>query len=195
MISHISHFLDLSKKPFINRPHPQEDELLSSWMVRIALAHDTMPWSYYNMHFPEYKNIIFSRDLDVWAPDDLINKLIWKSAYKYEEIYGLTLKSLVGTVLPKCNPSGPNKYFSYIKIRGRSNQLYGQKFCAECLKEDEIPYFRREWRFKFVSECKKHHVRLNDKCHNCGIPISFYKVTKDGIGYTKCWHCGFSILK
>ena len=58
MISYVTRFIDLSDKPFILHPHPQEDELLSSWLVRISLAHDTMPCSFTNMHFPEYKNII-----------------------------------------------------------------------------------------------------------------------------------------
>jgi hypothetical protein len=189
MISHITAFLDLSNKPFILRPKPEKDELLSSWMVRVALAHDTMPWSFYNMHFPEYKNIIFSRDLDVWAPHELVYKLSQKSGYEIEELYNLTLRSLIGTVLPNFNPSCMNKYFSYIKVRGRSNRLYGQKFCFECLKDDKTPYFRKEWRLKSVYVCKKHNLPLRDRCPKCGIPISFYKVTKLGIGFTQCWKC------
>ena len=194
MISHITAFLDLSGKPFMLHPKPEDDELLSSWMVRVALAHDTMPWSFYNMHFPEYKNIIFSRDLDVWAPNEFINKLARKSGYAAEELYGLTLRSLIGTMLPEFNPSCMNKYFSYIKVRGRSNKLYGQKFCSDCLKEDKTPYFRKEWRLKSVNRCKKHNLQLRDRCPNCGIPISFYRVTKFGIGFSTCWKCNFSLF-
>lgn len=190
MIAYVTRFIDLSDKPFILHPRPEEDELLSSWLVRVALAHDTMPWSFYNMHFPEYKNILFSRDVDVWAPKDLINKLVWKSGYSYEQIYNLTLKSYIGTLLPIFNPSGWNKYFSYIKARARSNKLYGQKYCVKCLQEDKNPYFRKKWRLKTVTRCKKHKIEFRDRCPSCEMPISLYKFNRDGFGFCRCWHCG-----
>ena len=195
MISYVTAFIDLSHKPFILHPHPQEAELLSSWLVRVSLAHDTMPSSFMNMHFPEYKNIIFSRDIDVWAPENFLQKLVWKSGYTYEQIYNLTLRSYIGTLLPKFNPSTQNKYFSYIKVRGRSNKLYGQKYCSECLKKDIFPYFRREWRLKKTINCKRHAIQLKDRCLKCGIPVSLYKFNRDGFGFVRCWNCGFDILR
>ena len=188
MISNVTAFIDLSKKPFILHPHPQEDELLSSWLVRVSLAHDTKPWSFMNMHFPEYKNIIFSRDVDVWAPEDFLRKLALKSGYTYEQIFELTLQSYIGTLFPTFNPSCCNKYFSYIKVRGRSNRLYGQKFCPICLKDD-ISYFRKTWRLKTVNVCVKHKIKLLDRCSYCGKPISLYKFSKDGKGFIVCWYC------
>ena len=195
MISYVTAFIDLSDKPFVIHPHPQEDELLSSWLVRVALAHDTMPWSFYNMHFPEYKNIVFSRDVDVWAPEDFLQKLVLKSGYTYEQIFNLTLRSYIGTLLPKFNPSGWNRYFSYIKARSRSNKLYGQKYCPECLKEDENPYFRKAWRLKSVTKCVKHNTELHNRCPSCSTPISVYKFSRNGSGYTKCWQCCFNFIK
>lgn len=193
MISHVTRFIDLSNQNFLVVPIIQEDELLSSWLVRIALAHDTIPWSFYNMHFPEYKNIIFSRDLDVWAPQKFLEKLAQKSNLPYQEIFNLTLQSYIGTLLPQFNPSGMNKYFSYIKVRGRSNKLYGQKYCPKCLQENTLSYFKKEWRLKYIQTCKKHNLTLQDKCPNCNKPISIYKFSKQGYGYTKCWNC-YSLL-
>lgn len=193
MISHVTRFIDLSDKPFILHPKPQEDELLSSWLVRIALAHDTLPWSFYNMHFPEYHNIIFARDVDVWAPEDFLQKLAWKSGYSYEQIFNLTLKSYIGTQLPIFNPSGYNKFFSYIKRRGGINRLFGQKYCSNCLKEDNTPYFKKQWRLKSITECEKHNVQLKDKCPKCKIPITLFKFNKNSFGFTACWSCGVNL--
>ena len=194
MISYVTAFIDLSDKPFTLHPHPQEDELLSSWLVRVSLAHDTMPWSFMNMHFPEYKNIIFSRDVDVWAPEDFLQKLVWKSGYSYERIYNLTLRSYIGNLLPVFNPSGCNKYFTYLKNRARSNRLYGQRYCLKCLKEDENPYFRKQWRLKSIIKCEQHSIELKDRCPQCGTPISLYKFNRDGFGFIKCWKCNFNYL-
>lgn len=190
MISYITRFIDLSDKDFFIVPKPQEDELISSWLVRVALAHDTLPWTFMNLHFPEYHNIPFSRDFDVWVPDDILAKLVKKSGYSFEQIYSLTLRSYIGTTLPNFNPSGYNKYFSYIKVRGRSNQLFGQKFCRKCLAEDAIPYFRKEWRLNAVNECSKHATMLSKNCKNCLRPISLYKFGKEGKGFMSCWFCG-----
>lgn len=189
MISHITRFIDLSDKNFFIAPKPLGGELLSSWLVRTALAHNTLPWTFMNLHFPEYRNIPFSRDLDVWVPDDMLVKLEKKSGYAFEQLYILTLRSYVGTLFPIFNPSCCNKYFSYIKVRGRSNQLFGQKFCSRCLQEDLVPYFRKEWRLKSNSACSKHQIQLSDRCENCAKPISFYKFSKDGKGYAVCWFC------
>ena len=193
MISYVTAFIDLSDKPFILHPHPQEDELLSSWLVRVSLAHDTMPCSFMNMHFPAYKNIIFSRDVDVWAPEDLLKELVWKSGYTYEKIFNLTLKSYIGTLLPEFNPSGCNKYFTYLKNRGRSNKLYGQKYCPKCLQEDINPYYRKKWRLNAITRCGIHNIELNNRCSNCGMPISIYKFTREGCGFIRCWSCSFTI--
>lgn len=190
MISYVSAFIDLSHKPFILHPYPQKDELLSSWLVRVALAHDTMPVSFINMHFPEYKNNIFSRDIDVSAHEDFLKKLAWKSGYTYEQIYNLTLRSYIGALLPLFNPSGCNKYFTYLKNRGRANKLYGQRYCPLCLQEDENPYFKKQWRLKAVVQCEKHNLQLQDRCPQCKQPISPYKFNKSHFGFTICWSCG-----
>jgi len=194
LISYVTHFIDLRDKDFFTVPKPQEDELLSSWLVRVALAHDTLPWTFMNLHFPEYHNLPFSRDLDVWAPDDMLVKLAKKSGYTYEQIYSLTLRSYIGTVLPQFNPSCGNVYFSYIKVRGRSNQSFGQKFCSRCLEDDLVPYFRREWRLKAIDECQKHQIPLLDRCEHCAKPISLYKFSREGQGYMVCWYCGKKFL-
>ena len=56
MISNVTRFIDLNNQKFRVKPKPQEDELLSSWLVRVARAHLTLTTSFTNMHFKEYKN-------------------------------------------------------------------------------------------------------------------------------------------
>lgn len=41
-------------------------------------------------------------------------------------------------------------------------------FCPVCLGEDEIPYWRVEWRFRHWSVCPEHHCWLQEKCPHCG---------------------------
>lgn len=190
MISYITRFTDLSNKPFIVRPKPQEDELLSSWLVRVALAHNTLPVSFVNMHFPKYKNIIFSRDLDIWVPDDLLESIQQKSQYGECDIKAMMLRSYSGVLAPKIEPNGRNLFISPIKVRGRRNQAYGQRYCPHCLQEDRIVYFRKQWRLSFLTVCHKHHCYLLDRCPNCSEALSIYKFS-DKYGFDHCYNCGY----
>lgn len=187
MISYITRYTDLSGKRFLLHPHPQKNELLSSWLVRVALAHQTMPWSFMNMHFPEYKNIVFSRDVDIWAPDHFIDKLAWKSGLSSEDIFRMTLRSYEGYLIERVRLDDPNFFISPIIPRKRRNLGYGQKYCPICLKEN-LAYFRKEWRLSFYSVCLEHSCRMMDRCQNCGAPVAFYKF-KDEQGYTHCYKC------
>lgn len=193
MISHITQYTDLSSKRFLLHPHPQKNELLSSWLVRVALAHKTMPWSFMNMHFPEYKNIIFSRDVDIWAPDQFIDKLAWKSGLNPEDVFSMTLRSYEGYLLEKVRFNGSNFFISPIISRKRRNLGYGQKYCPICFRED-TPYFKKEWRLSFYDVCVEHKIYLLDRCQNCGLPVTAYKFKREQ-GYVQCYGCGLDSSK
>ena len=102
MINNVTRYIDLNNEKFRIKPKPQEDELLSSWLVRVARAHLTLTTSFTNMHFKEYKNnIIWQRDLDIWCPDKLIDRISFKSGYSQEIIFNMTLRSLEGIITDK----------------------------------------------------------------------------------------------
>ena len=157
MISHVSQFMDLDNTKFLIHPKPQINELLSSWLVRIARAHLTHTTSFTNMHFKEYPtNIIWQRDLDIWCPDELIRRLSFKSGYSEEVIFNMTLRSLEGVITNHITGKSYTKNiralgnYCHVKTKG------GLQFCPKCLKEDKIPYFRKEWRLTFYTYCLKH---------------------------------------
>lgn len=193
MISYITRYTNLSSKKFLVHPKPQNNELLSSWLIRIALAHQTMPWSFMNMHFPEYKNIVFSRDVDIWAPDHFIDKLAWKSGLSSEDIFTMTLRSYEGYLLEWVRLNGPNFFILPIIPRKRRNLGYGQKYCPLCLQEDPA-YFRKEWRLSFYTVCLEHKIHLLDRCQNCGLPVTAYKFKQEQ-GFVQCYGCGWDLSK
>ena len=190
MISNVTRFIDLNNQKFRVKPKPQEDELLSSWLVRVARAHLTHTTSFTNMHFKEYRtNIIWQRDLDIWCPDELIERISFKSGYSQDIIFNMTLKSLEGIVTDKITGKTftPNiralGNYCHIKTKG------GLMFCPECLKEDKIPYFRKIWRLKEHTICKKHNIELLDRCPNCSTPLTISKSFQEK-DFTFCYKCG-----
>ena len=113
MISNVTRFIDLNNQKFRVRPKPREDELLSSWLVRVARAHLTHTTSFTNMHFKEYKsNIIWQRDLDIWCPDELIERMrdnyISKLKYTYHDDADSLIKML--------NEMPLNHFYALFKI-------------------------------------------------------------------------------
>jgi len=188
MISNISSLINISDKKFFTVPFPKEDELLSSWIVRVALAHDTLPWTFCNLHFPEHKNTVFARDLDIWASKDFLEKLAYKSNIEYSKLLEMTLRSYEGYITKEIRSCTFNLNISPLINRGRVNRGFGQKYCPLCLKEDEQPYFRKYWRLSFYNVCLKHKTILLDRCKNCNKPISLYKF-KNERGYQYCWNC------
>ena len=167
MISNVTKFIDLNNQKFRVRPKPQEDELLSSWLVRVARSHLTHTTSFTNMHFREYKtNIIWQRDLDIWCPDELIERISFKSGYSKDIIFNMTLRSLEGIVANKITGKSntPNiralGSYCHIKTKG------GLMFCPECLKS-KTPYVNKFWRLSWFIICPIHKIELLSNCPKC----------------------------
>jgi hypothetical protein len=195
MISNVTRFIDLNNQKFRVRPKPQEDELLSSWLVRVARSHLTHTTSFTNMHFKEYRtNIIWQRDLDIWCPDQLIERISFKSGYSQDVIFNMTLKSLEGIVANKItgksNTANIRALGNYCHIKTKG----GLMFCPECLKEDKIPYFRKIWRLKKHTICEKHNIKLLDRCPNCLTPLTISKSFQEK-DFTFCYKCGNKLYK
>lgn len=41
-------------------------------------------------------------------------------------------------------------------------------FCPDCLRDDDVPYWRVEWRFRHWLVCPAHRCWLLDRCSHCG---------------------------
>lgn len=52
-------------------------------------------------------------------------------------------------------------------LRITNNKAPWTAFCPQCLKQDAIPYFRIEWRFRFWELCPRHLIPLLTECPNC----------------------------
>jgi hypothetical protein len=70
-------------------------------------------------------------------------------------------------------------------------------FCADCLKNDHVPFYRIEWRFQFWEYCPFHLKALKRACPNCGKAISLNKTilasTRPILNLAYCQFC-FSIM-
>lgn len=141
----------VGRAKFPYHPAPLSDELLSSWLTRTALRHLTDPATFVNLYLPRWKNVIWTRDLDMWADRELLEALSIKSRCAYDDLYDLTLRSYEGYLAETITPKTRNPFIQNLVNCCRIKIGNGLRFCPECLRTDAIPYFRKKWRLSFTT--------------------------------------------
>lgn len=177
---------------------PLPDELLSSWLVRLAHSHGLKVQTFCNLLFGNTRQL-WNRDIDRLAPDWLLQALSDRTGTPIEGIFQSTLRSYEGWLYPKMRTSSTLQWITALKLHHRKFEGYGIQFCPQCLTEDSEPYFRKRWRVAFNTICVKHNCMLHDRCQNCGAGIAYHRLDVghkdifDVFSLSTCHHCGFSL--
>jgi hypothetical protein len=160
---------------------PQPDELLSSWLHRLAFANGLAP-----RPFARVLGLnagMWSASLDLKLPVDVENVLrahtgispVWLSAMM------LTRSSLKPLLLP-------------LRNSGRRDSSTWLQFCSRCLAEDAQPYFRRRWRLATQVSCATHRCGLRDRCPSCHSRIAVFDQI-ELVPQHYCVCCGFDLRR
>ena len=173
------------------KPEPFEDELLSSYLVRLAYAHRFNPATFYRAYFPDLKKIFFDRDIDLWLGEDVICRIADKAKIPSEKLMNLSLRSYTGYLFETPSLRTKTAFIDPIAIEGTVSRR-GYKFCPECLERDRVPYFRKLWRVSFYTVCPEHRTMLTDRCPRCNTPVSIHKHARLEL-FPHCYRCGFSL--
>lgn len=181
---------------------PKRDELLTSWLTRLAIAH--------GMGFPQFCQYAFKydkfswtdkeweRDCDRFGSDELVEFLSRKTATPVDRIRATMIGFYEGKLFEKHSDYPNLTWVTLLKVNKRESDFKdtkGQQYCPKCLEEDEDPYFRREWRLAIVVFCVKHKIRLIDQCPHCQAAISYRKsIISDRVGTKSfsliyCYNC------
>lgn len=176
--------------PFI--PDPLPNELLSSWLCRIS---DLNYLSYVeflrNISETEYSSLkvvnkkrIWIYDLDRELPDDILRLISVKMGLNEKEILKMTLSGW------------KNRLYELFITNHKTKDNGGLRFCPKCLESDEIPYYRKEWKLKFVTCCPIHDIYLLDRCPNpeCNKAIKL-SLIKHKMKLNHCVYCGYDLSK
>lgn len=181
------------------KPHP--DELLSSWIVRLAHAHgykvQTMCAILFGRNSP-----IWNRDIDRAAPSEVMEVLSQASGATMDQIENTLLRSYEGTLFEQHNANGMCRWILPLGVYHRSRRRPCLMFCPQCLGDDANPYFRRRWRLAFSIVCTKHGCYLLDACPKCDSPIAPHRSDMHGRQVyshsglnAHCWKCDFDLRK
>ena len=176
---------------------PQPDELLSSWLVRLAMAHASKLHTFCSIIWPRKQ--IWNRDIDRSADPELLQTLSDRTATSIERVRATTLAAYESVLYEEHKNLGPAAWITPVGVYHRTHTKCGLQFCPHCLAEDEKPYYRRKWRLAFMVACERHHTLLHDRCPGCHGAINFHR---DELGnfrkfaaesLTTCNHCGLDL--
>lgn len=160
---------------FLIVPQPFEDELLSSWLTRVAIEHKRKLSIFLSLYVKKEGSSISRTDLDYLYDEKLFDALVTKSNLTKKDIFKMSLRSEEG-YLYSCDSNNlypPNQIRKLVDKRNH----YGLMYCPKCLADDKIPYFRKKWRYQFYNVCTKHEIFLTDRCWVCYERVNFTKIT------------------
>lgn len=164
----------LSGKLWPAHVKPRRDELLSSWLVRLAMAHALKLHTFCALVWTRRKQI-WNGDIDKCADAGALNLLTEKIGTTSGAVARTTLAAYEGYLYERHNPNGNTRWIMPVSIYHRTRTRYGLQYCPRCLAEDAEPYYRRSWRLAFITFCERHRVPLFDRCPQCGAPVNFHR--------------------
>ncbi|WP_244750019.1 TniQ family protein [Mesorhizobium sp. L-2-11] len=156
---------------------PQPDELLSSWLHRLAIANGiaTRPFA----SALGSSDRMWSPRLDLRLPREAAALLADPTNVPQETISAMTDPALTPLLLP-------------LRENVHRNRSSWMQYCPLCLASDEAPYFRRRWRLASRISCFAHGCGLRDRCPACRTAIvSFDQV--ELVPQHFCARCGFDL--
>lgn len=157
------------------RYKPLPDELLSSWLVRLAHGHGLKVQTFCNLIFGNRLQV-WNRDVDRLAPQWLVDELSLRTGTPIATAYGTTLRVYEGLLYPKFKASGVLPWIQTLKMYHRKREGFGLQYCGACLADGPQPYFRKAWRLAFNTICVKHQCMLHDRCPQCGAAVAFHRM-------------------
>lgn len=172
-------YLDVVGDRWPAAPSPQPNELLSSWLHRLAIANGVAPRSFAGVL--GLGGAMWSPRLDVRLPHELAAWLGVRTGVPPEAISAMAMTE--GALAPLLLP------LRETACRSRSTWT---QFCASCLAEDRAPYFRRSWRFASRISCFRHGCGLRDRCPACRGGIAPF-AQMELIPHYVCARCGFDL--
>lgn len=171
------------------RSPPYRDELLSSWLTRLAKLNYLTLTGFLSTYFKEKRYSKY--DLDLYPlSEQVFNKLSELTNIDISKIKNLQLIKYEGHIEEKIHREGRHHWFTPAHTYNKKGTFYGIRFCPECLKEKL--YFRDIWRILFINVCPKHKCYLLNFCPECHTTIDYTKITYNSQLYN-CYKCGFDL--
>lgn len=169
---------------------PQEGESISSWIYRVASAHNTSMYEFLRRNRQPF---FWKRDLDLHPNINFLNKMVTGTPLDYTDLYEMTLESYVLRLSEKNTVNSLKKWVLPVGSFSFKNPYPRYQFCVVC----EDKYFKKFNRLIISCICLFCGAYLHSSCTICRSPVIFsYNHTqfkKIDAPITECYECGKAI--
>lgn len=182
------------------RYKPREDELLSSWLTRLAHGIGLKVQTLCNLEFGNRRQV-WNRDIDRLAPPWLLERLCRRTGVSPEAVAATTLRAYEGTLYKRYRASGTLPWVLGLQMYHRRSTGYGLQFCPACLAESDACHYRKTWRVALYTVCLRHQCLLLDRCPDCQAGIAFVRTElgqpeiRELPGLHCCHSCRFDLRR
>ncbi len=168
------------------------DEIMSSWLVRAALAHGCDPLVLTGEVWPKWR--IWTRDTDRFISDARLKLLAAISGIQHKAFRAATLNSVASKIQE--SPLPEKAIWPWILAIGARNtkRRSGLQYCPLCLSDDTIPYYRIQWRFAWHTCCEHHECMLLDRCWQCSAPLEIHRLVAEDANVALCASCKAGLI-
>lgn len=167
---------------------PCKDELLSSWLTRVALHSGCDPLTLTGTIWPKWRVWTVDADRGL-TPSRATHAAVWFGC-EPEAVHATTLRDLMDS-LAGLTARTRSVVPWVIALGSRNRQHYaGLPCCPQCLASDPEPFFRRAWRLAFVVGCEVHGTRLIDRCPHCHALVAPHLCISKLQNLARCASCG-----
>lgn len=160
---------------------PQPEELLSSWLHRLAYANGVAPRAFARVL--GMAPGMWSASLDLGLPTNIESQLCANTNISSNQLSAMMLSQDL-----------PKPLLLPLRNSGRRDRSTWLQFCSRCLSEDAAPYFRRRWRSASRIACTKHGCRLRDRCPSCRSRIAGFD-QRELVPQHCCSRCGYDLRR
>ena len=170
----------------------QPDEILSSWLLRTALANGCDPLAFTGAVWPTQR--VWALDLDRLPRAELLEILGALTGVPPSSLKRATLHPIARRLL-LADPPDHQSWPWILSVGSRNRRRIGRmQYCPLCLVEDESPFFRLQWRFAWHCVCVRHGCQLLGSCPHCNASLEPHRVKASGhLEY--CTTCGNSLCR
>ena len=168
----------------------EEDEILSSWLIRSALDSGCSPLTMIGLLWE--KRRVLTIDIDRALNHQMLTDLQRHSNESFEKILNSTLSNSIKKITDKDTKNQSIPWILALGQRNRHNYS-GRQICIECLKSDSTPYYRKNWRFAWNTICSKHNIHLIDACPHCHQVLQPFQIDIQHQNFAICTSCGLDM--
>jgi hypothetical protein len=164
------------------------DELLSSWLVRAALAQGCDPLVLSGNIWPKWRPWLV--DLDRRLTEQRLSSLAKATGVSAKSFEAANLRQIAFAVTPDAAFDEMATWPWVLALGSRNRRRRGGlQYCPSCFDEDRRPYFRIQWRLAWHTACPFHSEVLRDRCPHCASSVEPHRLVATDADMAICATC------